>query len=265
MNTARWRMDVLVDVERVSHGYRAEHGGKWLPVLHDVSFSVRKGECLGIIGESGSGKSTLGRILLGLEAPKSGQIHLAGQPLYTPLRFWQRRREKQTRVSAVFQDYTSSANPSMNVLNIVAEPLWARGATPRQEVRQQVAALLDQVGLTADLGERFPHQLSGGQMQRVCIARAIASQPQFIVLDEAVSALDVSVQVQVLDLLAELRERLGLTYLFISHDLGAVAYLCQRVIFLQAGRVIEQVDEMSLLGRVEHPYAQQLLQSVMTF
>ncbi|MFC3394206.1 ABC transporter ATP-binding protein [Brenneria rubrifaciens] len=258
-------MAVLVDVERVSHGYRAENGGKWLPVLHDVSFSVREGECLGIIGESGSGKSTLGRILLGLEAPKSGQVRLAGRPLYTPLRFWQSRRKKQTRVSAVFQDYTSSANPCMSVVQIVSEPLLAQGAIRRDTLRRQVAALLEQVGLTEDLCERFPHQLSGGQMQRVCIARAIASQPQFIVLDEAVSALDMSVQVQVLDLLARLRERLGLTYLFISHDLAAVAYLCQRVIFLQAGSVIERVDEMAELGRVKQPYAQQLLQSVMTF
>ncbi|MCV9880149.1 ABC transporter ATP-binding protein [Brenneria izbisi] len=258
-------MTALVDVVQVSHGYRAENVGQWLPVLHDVSFSVRSGECLGIIGESGSGKSTLGRILLGLEAPKRGQVRLAGQPLYTPRRFWQRPQARQVRVSAVFQDYTSSANPSMSVLNIVAEPLRGRGVTRREDVRRQVTELLDLVGLTAELCERFPHQLSGGQMQRVCIARAIACRPQFIVLDEAVSALDVSVQVQVLDLLAELRERLGLTYLFISHDLAAVAYLCQRVIFLQSGRVIERVDEMSALGEVRHPYAQQLLQSVMTF
>lgn len=258
-------MNTLVDVEQVSHGYRSENGGGWVPVLNEVSFSIRKGECLGIVGESGSGKSTLGRILLGLEVPKDGHVRLAGQSLYTPLRFWRRHRKTQTRVSAVFQDYTSSANPLMNVWDIVAEPLRVCGVVQRDELQSRVAALLVQVGLTPDLAVRFPHQLSGGQMQRVCIARAIASEPQFIVLDEAVSALDVSIQVQILDLLAELRESLALTYLFISHDVAAVAYLCQRVIFLQSGQVIELVENMGSLGKVQHPYARQLLQSVMTF
>ncbi|KFX04082.1 peptide ABC transporter ATP-binding protein [Pectobacterium betavasculorum] len=258
-------MAVLVDVAQLSHGYLAENDGKWRPVLHDISFHVRLGECLGIIGESGSGKSTLGRLLLGLETPNSGCVTLAGLPIGTPRRFWSCRRHAQPRVSAVFQDYTSSANPAMTIREIVAEPLRVRGVTRREDIRLQVAALLEQVGLASDLSERFPHQLSGGQMQRVCIARAIACQPAFIVLDEAVSALDVSVQLQVLDLLVELRERLGLTYLFISHDLAAIAYLCQRVIFLQSGRIIERVDDMKLLGQVQHPYAQKLLQSVMTF
>ncbi|RLM24528.1 peptide ABC transporter ATP-binding protein [Brenneria alni] len=257
---------MLLEVNNVHHGYRSQDGGaKWLPVLNGVSFSARAGECLGIIGESGSGKSTLGRILLGLEAPKSGQVKLAGQSLYAPSRFWQPRRKGLMRVSAVFQDYTSSANPFMNVLNIVSEPLLVRSAIRRDNVRRQVVALLEQVGLTDDVCERFPHQLSGGQMQRVCIARAIASQPDFMVLDEAVSALDVTVQVQILDLLADLRQQLGLTYLFISHDLTAITYLCQRVIFLQQGRVIERVDDMAMLGRVQHPYARQLLQAVMAF
>ncbi|MEH2920616.1 ABC transporter ATP-binding protein [Samsonia erythrinae] len=258
-------MTVLVDVAHVSHGYPSERGGQWQSVLHDVSFQVRQGECLGIIGESGSGKSTLARILLGLEAPKSGRVTLAGQTVGAPRRFWSRRRDERTRVSAVFQDYTSSANPSMTVLDIVAEPLRVRGVRQRAAINRQVVALLEQVGLSNDLCERFPHQLSGGQMQRVCIARAMACQPQFIVLDEAVSALDMSVQVQVLDLLVELRANLGLTYLFISHDLAAIAYLCQRAIFLQSGRVIERVDDMTSLGQVQHPYARRLLASVMTF
>ncbi|CPR14616.1 ABC transporter ATP-binding protein [Brenneria goodwinii] len=259
-------MNALVEVSDIHHSYRSQDdGGKWIPVLNGVSFSVRAGECLGIIGESGSGKSTLGRILLGLEAPKSGQVRLAGQPLYAPLRFWQSRRKKPARVSAVFQDYTSSANPFMNVLAIVSEPLWVQGVTRRDDVRRQVIALLEQVGLTGDVCERFPHQLSGGQMQRVCIARAIASKPDFMVLDEAVSALDVTVQVQILDLLADLRQQLGLTYLFISHDLTAITYLCQRVVFLQQGNIIERVDDITTLGRVQHPYARNLLQAVMAF
>ncbi|KAA8999396.1 ABC transporter ATP-binding protein [Affinibrenneria salicis] len=258
-------MSTLIDVRGVHHRYRRQDGvSGWLPVLNDVSFSVRSGECLGIVGESGSGKSTLGRILLGLEAPWQGSVTLGGQPLYAARRFW-RRTPPQTRVSAVFQDYTSSANPLMNVLNIIAEPLLTQGVRQRDEVRRRVSELLRQVGLTESFGERFPHQLSGGQMQRVCIARAIASQPRFIVLDEAVSALDVTVQVQIMDLLLELGQRLGLTWLFISHDLMAVTYLCQRVIFLQQGRVIEQVDDMAELGQVQHPWAQNLLRAVMEF
>ncbi len=258
-------MSMLVEVCDVHHGYRRQDGGKWQPVLNGVSFNIQTGECMGIIGESGSGKSTLGRILLGLEAPKSGIVTLASQPLYTPRRFWQRPRRKSVRISAVFQDYTSSANPFMTVLNIVAEPLRIQGIRRSDEIRRQVTVLLELVGLTGDFCGSLPHQLSGGQMQRVCIARAIACQPQFIVLDEAVSALDVSVQVQILDLLIVLRQQLGLTYLFISHDLTAVAYLCQRVIFLQHGKIIERVDDIATLGQVQHPYAQNLLQAVMDF
>lgn len=258
-------MSDLVEVNDIHHGYRSQDDGVWMPVLHGVSFSVQAGECLGVIGESGSGKSTLGRIVLGLEAPKRGQVRLAGQPLYASSRFWQARRKTQTRVSAVFQDYTSSSNPFMNVLSIVSEPLLVQGGIPRQEIRRQVIALLEQVGLTEEICERFPHQLSGGQMQRVCIARAIAGKPDFMVLDEAVSALDMTVQVQILDLLADLRRRLGLTYLFISHDLTAISYLCQRVVFLQQGRIIERVDDITRLGQVQHPYARNLLQAVLAF
>ncbi|MCG8709878.1 ABC transporter ATP-binding protein [Brenneria sp. 4F2] len=258
-------MNALVEANDLHHGYRSQDDGVWIPVLNGVSFSVQAGECLGLVGESGSGKSTLGRILLGLEAPKRGQIRLAGQPLYAPSRFWRSRRRSNARVSAVFQDYTSSANPFMTVSEMVAEPLRVLGEVAGNQVRPRVIALLEQVGLAEDISERFPHQLSGGQMQRVCIARAIASRPDFMVLDEAVSALDVSVQVQILDLLADLRRRLGLTYLFISHDLTAITYLCQRVIFLQQGGIIERVDDIAMLGQVRHPYARNLLQAVMAF
>lgn len=256
-------MSSLIEADDIHHGYRSQGDGVWMTVLNGVSFSVQPGECLGIIGESGSGKSTLGRIVLGLEAPKRGQVRLAGQPLYAPSRFWPSRRKRAARVSAVFQDYATSANPFMNVLSIVSEPLLAQRGVSRHEIRRQVIALLRQVGLTDDICARFPHQLSGGQMQRVCIARAIANKPDFIVLDEAVSALDVTVQVQILDLLADLRRRLGLTYLFISHDLMAISYLCQRVIFLRQGRIVERVEDITQLGQVRHPYAQNLLQAVM--
>lgn len=258
-------MSTLLEVRDIRHRYRKTEGGRaWAPVLNGISFDLYAGECLGLIGESGSGKSTLGRILLGLEKPYRGTVTLDGRPLYARRRLWPRRDARQTGVSAVFQDYTASANPFMTVADIIAEPLIVSRGFPRREWRQRVAALLTQDGLEEEIAQRYPHQLSGGQMQRVCIARAIASRPKFIVLDEAVSALDMTVQVQILDLLLTLRRQLGLTYLFISHDVMAVTYLCQRVLFLQQGQIIERVDEMDKLGQVRHPHAQRLLQAVMT-
>lgn len=247
---------MLMEVTGLHHHY-----GKTL-ILDDVSFQVRAGEGVGIVGESGSGKSTLSRILLGLEAPRRGEVKLAGQVLYTGRRNG-RPVSLPLPVSAVFQDYASSVNPVMTIERIIAEPLRLQRLCPdRVVMRSQVNRLLEQVGLSASLCQRFPHQLSGGQMQRVCIARALASTPQLIVLDEAVSALDMTIQVQILDLLAELQQRHGLTYLFISHDVAAITYLCQRVLFLAQGRIVEQVDDIHALHQVRHPMACRLLDAV---
>lgn len=254
-----------IEVQGVSQRYRQRGHRGWQTALQEVSFSIQQGECVGIVGASGSGKSTLGRLLLGLERPDQGTVTLAGEALYTPSSLWRRSAVMRRRVGAVFQDYHSSVNPLMRVADIIAEPLQLQRRLNAPAIREHAATLLPQVGLDAELGERYPHQLSGGQMQRVCIARAIASEPDFLVLDEAVSALDVAVQRQILDLLVTLRQRLGLTYLFISHDLTAVTYLCQRVLFLHQGRVIEQVDDMTMLGQVRHPDARHLLTSVMAF
>lgn len=254
-----------IEVQGVSQRYPLRGTRGWQTALRQVSFGIQQGECVGIVGASGSGKSTLGRLLLGLERPDEGAVTLAGEPLYAPSSLWRRSAALRGRVGAVFQDYHASVNPLMRVAEIVAEPLQLQRRLSAAAIREHAAALLPQVGLDAALATRYPHQLSGGQMQRVCIARAIASEPAFLVLDEAVSALDVAVQRQILDLLASLRQRLGLTYLFISHDLTAVTYLCQRVLFLHQGQVIEQVDDMTMLGQVRHPDARRLLTSVMAF
>lgn len=240
------------------------------PVLNGVSFSLKQGECLGIIGESGSGKSTLGRVVLGLEKPDSGDVLFDGRSLYPSGGFWSGRFSAQNRrikrdISAVFQDYTSSVNPHLTVAEIIAEPIYVHEPMSKAQLCEKAAELLKTVGLSGDYLKHYPHQLSGGQLQRVCIARAIACRPRFILLDEAVSSLDVSIQVQILDLLLQLQQDLNLSYLFITHDLTVVTYLCQRVCFFESGKIIEEIDPVSRLGEVKHEYSKRLLNAVMDF
>lgn len=260
-------MKHFIDVKNISHRFRhQDNNHQWQQVLDDVSFHINQGECFGIIGESGSGKSTLSHILLGLIKPWKGQIQFNGTPQYSKRYFWLRQSIATIPVSAVFQDYTSSANPLFTVEKIIDEPLRKlHPCRSTQQRRREITQLLDYVGLSVSLLDLYPHQLSGGQMQRVCIARAIANKPKFILLDEAVSALDVSIQVQVLDLLIALQNEFNLTYLFISHDLAAVTYLCQRLLFLQSGKIIETVDNLTQLGQVKHPYSQSILNAVLEF
>jgi nickel transport system ATP-binding protein len=235
-----------------------------ITVLNGVSFSLAQGECLGIIGESGSGKSTLARVLLGLEKPDSGTVLFHEQPLYAHA-LSRRQRTLRRHISVVFQDYASSVNPHLTVADTIAEPLYIHERLAKSEINRRVIDLLDKVGLSGDFVGRYPHQLSGGQLQRVCIARAIACRPQFIILDEAVSSLDVSVQVQILDLLKRLQQEMNLSYLFITHDLTAVTYLCQRVCFFADGRIVERVDSIDQLGQVKQEYSKRLLNAVMDF
>lgn len=222
-------------------------------ILNGVSFSVDKGECVGIIGESGSGKSTLARILLGIENPDSGSITFDSSS---------KRKEWQKDISVVFQDYTTSVNPRFRVFNIIAELLLNK-ENKSAEMREYVIRLLKQVGLDENFLMRYPHELSGGQLQRVCIARAIATKPKFIILDEAISSLDVSVQVQILDLLIDLKREYKLSYLFITHDLTAVTYICDRVLFFKEGEVVEEVNSIKELKNVKNQYSKKLLNSVM--
>lgn len=227
-----------------------------LNVLQGISFSVKKGDCVGLIGESGSGKSTLSRLILGLEKANSGSITIEGQPVKKWI------KENQGQMSVVFQDYTSSANPRFTIKEVIAEPLIALGKNDK--IEEKVKELLDRVGLSAALMDRYPHELSGGQLQRVCIARAISTKPRFMVLDEAISSLDVSIQAQILELLRDLKHALNMTYLFIAHDLQAVASLCDEVLFLYKGKIVENISSNNL-ANAKNEYAQKLLNSVISF
>ena len=225
--------------------------------LRGVSLAVASGEAVGLVGESGSGKSTLGRVMLGLLAPSEGRVLVDGQDLAGmdagAVRLLRRRMQ------LVFQDPYSSLDPRRRVGAQVADGLAIHGLAPRGARRARVAALFDQVGLSAAHADRFPHEFSGGQRQRVGIARALATGPDLLVADEPVSALDVSVQAQVVALLADLRTRLGLAMLFISHDLPVVRSLCDRVVVLYLGRVMEEGTVATVFGAPRHPYTQALL------
>ncbi|MBT2129840.1 ABC transporter ATP-binding protein [Aliiroseovarius lamellibrachiae] len=217
-----------------------------------VSFTLKKGESLGLVGESGCGKSTLTRAILGLEPLQGGEILLNGQPV-TPKMAPKRRAGLQV----VFQDPYGSFNPRWTVERLVAEPFHLTGRP--DDWRNRVRAVLDDVGLDADTMHRYPHEFSGGQRQRIAIARALILEPELLVLDEAVSALDVSVRAQILDLLADLQARRGLAYLFISHDLGVVRGITDRVLVMRAGEIVEQGDTRDVFSAPQHPYTNSLI------
>ena len=244
---------MLLEVKNIEFSYgRRKLKRNNANILKNVSFSLNEGECLGLIGESGSGKSTLGRIILGLEKQQKGTITFNGVL---------NRDVWQKELNVVFQDYTTSVNPRFKVIDIIKETLLEKKLN-REELEKKVIEVLEQVGLNKDYLYRYPHELSGGQLQRVCIARAISQKPKFILLDEAISSLDVSVQVQVLDLLIELKEKYNLSYLFITHDLSAVTYICDKVMFLKNGEIIEKIDDMKDLKYVKSEYSRALLDSV---
>jgi oligopeptide transport system ATP-binding protein len=232
-----------------------------IKAVDGVSFAIRSGEAFGLVGESGCGKSTIGRCLLKLEEPTSGQILFEDADIAT---FDGRQTQAFRRhVQAVFQDPFSSLNPRMTVEEIVGEPLLVHGIEPGRIGRlERVRALLSVCGLPARLVDRYPHEMSGGQRQRVGIARALALRPDFIVCDEAVSALDVSIQAQIVRLLEDLRDQFGLTYLFIGHDLSVVRHICQRVAVMYLGRIVEIADCDTLFDDARHPYTRALLASV---
>jgi nickel transport system ATP-binding protein len=225
-------------------------------VLKSVSFECKNGECLGIIGESGSGKSTLGRLLLGIEKPDSGMVSLDGKIV-------EDRKVRLGSISAVFQDYKSSINPFYTVEDAILEPMQILNKS-RRENKVKVVQLLNQVGLPTSYRNKYPHELSGGEVQRVCIARAISTEPKCIILDEAISSLDVSVQTQVLELLKELRRIYHMSYIFITHDIQAAAYICDRLIIFRDGQ-IEEIVGIEQLKDVQSVYAKKLLQSLITF
>lgn len=245
----------MLSVDRVDKSYRKAgmFSGERQHVLRDISFACGPGECLGIIGESGSGKSTLGRLLLGIEKPDRGTIMFDGKRVGE-------RKARWGKISAVFQDYTSSINPFYTVEQALLEPLKLQGWS-RRDRHSKIDLLLHQVGLDPSYRSKYPHELSGGEAQRVCIARAVATEPKLILLDEAVSSLDGSVQLQVLELLRSLRQMYGMSYIFITHDIQAAAYICDRVMIIRSGH-IEEIVAVEQLKDVQSAYARKLLEMV---
>lgn len=225
-----------------------------------INLDIRPGEILGVVGESGSGKSTLGRMLLGIETPWSGSVTFQGQPMPKPKTpEWRAlRREMQL----IFQDPLAALDRRMTIADQIAEPLVIHRLAGPDAIRERVAELMRKVGLRADQAGRYPHELSGGQRQRVVIARALAMSPRFLVCDEPVSALDVSIQAQVVNLLRDLQEEQGLTMVFISHDLKVVRNLCDRVAVMYLGRIVEQGPADEIFADPRHPYTRALVSSV---
>ncbi|KRU17952.1 MULTISPECIES: ABC transporter ATP-binding protein [Bacillus] len=226
------------------------------PRISNVSFQIEKGQCAGLVGESGSGKSTLARILLGLEKIDGGKVQIEGKSADT----W--RKVNRGKMSVVFQDYRSSVHPSFTVKEIVAEPM--RLLKQEKNVDQKILLLLEQVRLPSSLLNQYAHQLSGGQLQRVCIARAISTHPSILILDEVLSSLDVSVQVQILELLETLKQELDMTIIMINHDIEAAVYLCDRLLFLHEGSIVEECKKDELLDAV-HPFTLKLMDSLMPY
>ncbi|ANU11211.1 peptide ABC transporter ATP-binding protein [Planococcus antarcticus DSM 14505] len=248
----------MLKVESVEKSYKkgALLSREKQSVLKNISFECKSGECLGIIGESGSGKSTLGRLVLGIEKPDRGTVSFNGMNVKD-------RKVRLSNISAVFQDYKSSINPFFTVEDAILEPLKTQNKNIKEN-KEKVLSLLNQVGLPSTYRNKYPHELSGGEVQRVCIARAISTQPKCILLDEAISSLDVSVQTKILELLKDLKRIYNMSYVFITHDLQAAAYICDRIIIFKDGQIEEMVD-IEHLKDVKSAYAKELLKSLITF
>ncbi|AWI38252.1 ABC transporter ATP-binding protein [Bacillus safensis FO-36b] len=250
---------MITAIDLVKHGEKKglfSNQRKSKDRISNVSFQIEKGQCAGLVGESGSGKSTLARILLGLEKIDGGEVQIDGMTADK----W--RRVNRGKMSVVFQDYLSSVHPSFTVKEIIAEPM--RLLKQNQNLDQKVLSLLEQVRLPSSVLNQYAHQLSGGQLQRVCIARAISTHPAILILDEVLNSLDVSVQVQILELLETLKQELDMTMLLITHDVEAAVYLCDRLLFLHEGSLVEECKKDELF-EVSHPFTLQLIDSLMPF
>ena len=263
--------DVLVGIENLSRDFDVSkpwlnrvlenEEKKFVTAVNDVSFEIRRGETFALVGESGSGKSTIAKLIVGLIRPTGGQILFDGTNVAT--RGSASMRQLRSRFQMIFQDPFASLNPRWRVKDIIAEPLRTFGVVEgRAAWEKRVDELLETVGLSAKDGAKYPHEFSGGQRQRVAIARALSAQPEFIVCDEPTSALDVSVQAQILNLMRDLQDEFGLTYLFISHDLSVVRHMASRIGVLYLGRLVEVAEGKTLFREPKHPYTKMLLDAV---
>ena len=258
--------EVLIEVDNLTKYFPITHGliiqrkiGD-VQAVDGVSFTIKEGETLGLVGESGSGKTTVGRTILQLYRPTSGSVYFRGEDL-TKLEGKDLRMARRN-MQMVFQDPYASLNPRLSVGNIVVEPLEIHGIGDKKSRQRRVEQVLELVGLNPQFINRYPHEFSGGQRQRIGVARALALEPEFMVLDEPISALDVSIQAQVVNLLDELQERLGLTYLFIAHDLSMVRHISDRVAVMYLGKIVELAPRDELFGNPLHPYTQALMSAV---
>ncbi|XDF34946.1 ATP-binding cassette domain-containing protein [Paracidovorax avenae] len=255
--------DIALELCVLSRSFKLKRGlfkpAGSIQAVSDVSLRIRKGETLGLVGESGCGKSTLAKMLLGLLPPTSGNVLIGGKEIDP-----RQRRALARRIQPIFQDPYSSLNPRRTVADIVGVPLRLHGVGTAAEQTRAVKAMLDLVGMPERTHRQYPNQLSGGQRQRVAIARALVLRPEILVCDEPTSALDVSVQAQILNLLLDLKAEFGLTYLFISHDLGVVEHLVDRVAVMHRGRIVEQGTREQIFAAAQHPYTRMLLASALT-
>jgi oligopeptide transport system ATP-binding protein len=258
--------EILLQVDHLVKYFPITGGGIYrrtvgnVHAVDDISFDIIKGETLGLVGESGCGKSTAGRTILQLYRPTSGHVYFEGEDLVGIQ--GEQLRKKRCRMQMIFQDPYASLNPRMTVEEIIAEPLLTHNICSKRDARDRVKELLNLVGLSAHMANRYPHEFSGGQRQRVGVARALALQPALVVCDEPISALDVSIQAQVVNLLEDLQDQMGLTYLFIAHDLSMVRHISDRVAVMYLGVIVELADKDTLYVSPKHPYTQALLSAI---
>lgn len=261
-NMKRRRMDPspIISAKKLSFSYQIKN--RLFPAVKNINFEIYRGETLGLVGESGCGKTTVGKLLMHILAPSSGELYLNGIP-YSTMRAQDVRALRQT-IQMVYQDPYSSLNHRMTIEEIISEPLIIFASHNKRERKTRVNELLNLVGLDTTFSGRYPHQLSGGQRQRVVIARALAPSPKFLICDEPIAALDVSIQAQIINLLIKLQNELNLTYLFISHDLSIVKHLSNRVAVMYGGEIVEMAPVEKLYDAPEHPYTQALLAAIPT-
>ena len=259
-------MTAILEAVSLSKHFQAQRGffgggGSVVRAVDDISFTIEQGKTLGVVGESGCGKTTTAKLVLGLEQPTGGEIRFEGKDI-RGLDAAGRRHYRKS-IQAVFQDPYASLNPRMRISSIISEPLTTNEKLPADEVRRRVLNLLDLVGLPSRAADLFPHEFSGGQRQRIAIARALALSPRLIVLDEPVSALDVSIRAQILNLLRDLQAELNLSYLFIAHDLAAVAHMSHDIVVMYLGRIVESGEARKLAREPKHPYTEALFSAAL--